>query len=162
MLRVAVLVLGFVLVLDAGTASAAGRKCLDITGDYRCPNGTEVYLSLSEGMDGDFILDMELGSGRYYQYLADDKLNIRSDGSDQQYIASCRRKFFRIAVPTTEFPTREEDKEKHKGKDIYEVEEYKLGWGDLYVDSYYAEIPEGIMNQLKRLENKKHFSCEKM
>ena len=164
MLRIAILVLGFVLVLSGGAATSAGRKCLDITGDYRCPSGLEVYLSFSEGGDGNFILDMELDSGKYYQYLADDKLNIRSDGSDQQYIASCRRKFFRLALPTTKFPVTEEDKEKHKGKDIYKVEEYSWAYRGalLGVDIYYAEIPEGNMNDVKRLENKRFFTCKRM
>ena len=161
MLRVAILVLGIGLVLDAGAATAAGRKCLDITGNYRCPSGLEIYINFTEGVDGGFVYHVEYDDGAYYQYIADDKINSDSEG---QYIASCRRKFVRTAFPTTDFPATEEDKEKHKGKDIYSVEEYSwVRRGALLgVDIYYAEIPEGIMNQLKRLENKKSFSCEKM
>ena len=153
MLRVAVLVLGFVLVLDAGWASAAGRKCLDITGNYRCA-GFEIYISFSEGIDGGFVYHVEYDDGTYYKYIADDKINSDSDG---QYIASCRRKFVRTA-----FPVEGEDKKKYKGKDRYKVEEYTLSHrGHLDVDIYIAEIPEGNMNKLKRLENKKSFTCER-
>ena len=160
MLRVVMLVLGFVLVFDAGAATAAGRKCLNITGDYRCPSGLEVYINFTEGVDGGFVYHVEYDDGAYYQFIADDKINSDSEG---QYIASCRRKFVRFAFPTTDFPATEEDKEKHKGKDIYRVEEYTLGHrGKFYVDIYYAEIPEGNMNNLKKLENKTSLSCEKM
>ena len=136
----------------------SNRKCLDVSGSYKCSGGFETYISFSKGTDG-FIYDMEYDDGTLYQYIADDKIHSVSEG---QYIASCRRKFVRIAFPTTEFPATEEDKEKHKGKDIYSVEEYTLWKGDLYIDIYYADITEGNINSLKRLENYKGFSCEKL
>ena len=155
MLRVAMLVVGFVLILDFGAATAAGRKCLDITGNYRCPSGLEIYIYFSQGVDGGFVYDVEYDDGRYYQYIADDKFNDDAEGG---YIASCRRKSFR-----TVFPVAGEDKEKYKGKDHYEVEEYTLDHRrDLEVDIYIVEAPGGNMNNAKRLENKKFFTCEKM
>ena len=65
----------------------SNRKCLDVSGNYKCPGGFEVYISFAKGIDGGFIYEMEYDSGRYYKYRADDKINTDSEG---KYIASCR------------------------------------------------------------------------
>ena len=145
MLRVSIFALGTVLLLAAGTEAA--RKCVDLTGDYRCTR-TDIYISMSEGVEGGFIYDVEYNDGTYYQYKADDKINTDSDG---QYIASCRRHFFRTVFP-----------EKPEENYPYTVEEYSLKYnGDLIIDIYFAEIPEGNMNKLKRLKYKKGINCRK-
>ena len=62
----------------------------------------------------------------------------------------CRKKFVRTAFPV-------------EGKDRYEVEEYSLDHrGDLEVHIHIDEIPGGNINNIKRLENKKFFTCSKI
>ena len=123
----------------------SNRQCLDVTGNYSC-SGREVYIDFSKGADGGFILDMELESGKYYQYKADDQLNI----GNEKKIASCRRKFVKIAFPT-------------EGRDRYKVQEYTLDHRrDLEVDIYIVEAPGGNMNNAKRIENKNFFTCSKI
>ena len=127
----------------------SNRRCLDITGDYRCPAGFEAYINFDKGVDGNFILDMEFDSGKYHQYRVDDKPH--KGESEGQYIASCRRKSVRLAESI------------EGGKDRYRVEEYTLNHRrDLVVRIHIDEIPGGNMNNIKRLENERSFSCEKL
>ena len=126
----------------------SSRQCLDVTGDYRCPSGFEAYINFAKGVDGNFLYEVEYSDGSYYQYRVDDKLH--NGEAEGKYIASCRRKFVRIASPI-------------EGRDRYEVEEYTLDHRrDLVVRIQIDEIPEGNMNNAKRLENKKSFVCEKL
>ena len=126
----------------------SNRKCLDVTGDYRCPAGFEAYITFGKGVDGNFLYEVEYDSGSYYQYRVDDKPH--EGEAEGKYIASCRRKFVKIATSI-------------EGKNRYRVEEYTLDHRrDLEVDIYVVEAPGGNMNKAKRLENKHFFTCEKL
>ena len=126
-------------------------KCLDVTGEYSCPGGFEAYINFSKRNDGRFVYDVEYSNGSksaYYQYKVDDRMH--SGEAEGKYIASCRRKSMRVAFPV-------------EGKDRYRVEEYTLDHRrDLEVNIYIEEIPGGNMNNTKRLENEKFFTCTKI
>ena len=126
----------------------SNRKCLDVTGDYRCPSGFEAYINFAKGIDGNFVYEVEYDDGSYYQYRVDDKKH--NGEAEGKYIASCRRKFVKIASPI-------------EGRNRYKVEEYTLRHSrDLVVDIYTVEAPGGNLNNAKRLKNKKFFVCEKL